>query len=154
MSKLFKSLFGGTDDSSQKAQIRQNQQVLALQEKLAAQARGDITGIFPGVRQSAQEGYQSALDVLGQTVPQRAGLFQGGNVAAQNTLLAGLPQQNAALLGQKLDLSGLSPTTLGYSTDFTQQQLPERTAMPSQDAGVDQQTLAKILAGINFRGPF
>ncbi len=148
MSKIFKSLFGGTDDSAQEAQIAQNQQVLALQAKLAEQARGDIMDIFPGVRQSAQEGFQGALDIYGQAIPQQASLFQGGNVAAQNTLLAGLPQQNAAILGQKIDLSGLAPTTQSYSTDFMQQQLPTRAAMP-KDEGMSQQQLAQLLAGLN-----
>lgn len=141
-------LFSGVDDSSQQAQIAQNQQVLALQAKLAAQARGDIMDIFPGVRQSAQEGFQGALDIYGQAIPQQASLFQGGNVAAQNTLLAGLPQQNAAILGQKIDLSGLAPTTQSYSTDFMQQQLPTRAAMP-KDEGMSQQQLAQLLAGLN-----
>ena len=155
MSSVFKSLFGGTDDSAQKGQIRQNQQVLELQAKLAAQARGDIMDIFPGVRQSAQEGFQGALDIYGQSVPQQARLVQEGNIAAQNTLLAGLPQQNAAILGQRLDLSGLAPTRQSYSTDFMQQQLPERTAMPSQEtgvAGMTPQQLSQLLAGLNITG--
>ena len=143
-------LFGGTDDSSQKAQISQNQQVLALQEKLAKQARGDVTGIFPGVRQSAQEGFQGALDLMGQTVPQQAALFQGGNVAAQNTLLAGLPQQNNAILGNPIDLSGLQPTQLAYNTDFTQQQRPERAAMPGAAGPAINPVLAQLLAGMGM----
>ena len=150
MSSVFKSLFGGTDDSAQKGQIRQNQQVLALQQKLADRARGDIIDIFPGVRQSAQEGFQGALDIYGQSMPQQARLVQEGNIAAQNTLLAGLPQQNAAILGQRVDLSGLAPTRQSYSTDFMQQQLPERTAMPTQDSG--QQSIEQILAGLNISG--
>tara|TARA_R110000751_G_scaffold95960_3_gene187372 strand:+ start:645 stop:1487 length:843 start_codon:yes stop_codon:yes gene_type:complete len=127
-------LFGGSDDSAQDAQIDQNREVLALQAKLAEQARGDIMDIFPGVRQSAQEGFQGALDIYGQAIPQQASLLQGGNVAAQNTLLAGLPQQNAAILGQRVDLSGLAPTRQSYSTDFMQQQLPERVAMMPENA--------------------
>ena len=83
-------------------------------------------------------------------MPQQARLVQEGNIAAQNTLLAGLPQQNAAILGQKLDLSGLAPTRQSYSTDFMQQQLPERTAMPTQDSG--QQSIEQILAGLNITG--
>ena len=144
-------LFGGTDDSSQKAQIRQNQQVLALQEKLAKQARGDVLGIFPGVRQSAQEGFQGALDVFGQAVPQQAGLFQGGNVAAQNTLLAGLPQQNNAIMGMPIDLSGLQATELPFNTNFIPQGLPTRAALPAGTAANGgQQTLAQLLGGLGL----
>ena len=151
MSGIFKSLFGGTDDSSQQAQIAQNQQVLALQERLAKQARGDVAGIFPGVRQSAQEGYQAALDLMGQSIPQQAGLFQGGNVAAQNTLLAGLPQQNNAIMGNPIDLSGLQPTQQAYNTDFMQQRLPERAAIPASGGATNpQQILADWLAGMRF----
>lgn len=143
-------LFGGVDDSSQKAQIAQNRQVLALQEKLAQQARGDVTGIFPGVRQSAQEGFQGALDLMGQTIPQQAALFQGGNVAAQNTLLAGLPQQNNAIMGNPIDLSGLQPTQLYYNTDYTQQRLPERAAMPASTGQDVNASLAQLLAGLRI----
>jgi hypothetical protein len=143
-------LFGGVDDSSQKAQIAQNRQVLALQEKLAQQARGDVTGIFPGVRQSAQEGFQGALDLMGQTIPQQAALFQGGNVAAQNTLLAGLPQQNNAIMGNPIDLSGLQPTQQAYNTDYTQQRLPERAAMPASTGQDVNASLAQLLAGLRI----
>ena len=148
--RTISKLFGGSDDSGQDAQIAQNQQVLALQEKLAEQARGDVTEIFPAVRESAYGGYQGALDMLGQAIPQQAGLFQSGNLAAQNTLLAGLPQQNNAILGNPIDLSGLQPTELAYNTDFTQQALPEMAEPVSTVGPAINPIFAQYLAGLGI----
>ena len=102
------------------------------------------------MRQSAQEGFQGALDLMGQTIPQQAALFQGGNVAAQNTLLAGLPQQNNAIMGNPIDLSGLQPTQQAYNTDYTQQRLPERAAMPASTGQDVNASLAQLLAGLRI----
>lgn len=69
------------------------------------EARADINRLFPQAQQSAQQGFQNAVDVFGQTMPQQANQFQGGNVAAQNQLLAGLPQMQNAILGGPVDYS-------------------------------------------------
>ena len=61
------------------------------------QARGDLFRLFPASQQNAQQGFQGALDVFNQALPQQAQTLQDGNVAAQNQLLAGMPQfQNMA----------------------------------------------------------
>lgn len=90
-----------------------------------AQARLDLTGILPLAQESAQLGSQAALDVFGQAVPQQLQAFQQGNVAAQQALLGGLPQIQAAILGQPTDLSALQAQQLQIDPSFVQQQLPE-----------------------------
>lgn len=71
------------------------------------QARSDIGQLFPQAQQSAQQGFQGAMDMFNQSVNPQMQAFQGGNVAAQNQILAGLPQIQNALLGNQVDLSQL-----------------------------------------------
>ena len=70
-------------------------------------------------------GFQGALDIFGQSVPEQARLFGGGNVAAQQQLITGLPQIQRALLGQQVDFSQFQPVTLTPNLAFTQQTLPQ-----------------------------
>ena len=59
-------------------------------------ARQDLELLFPQAQQSANQGFQSALDVFGQSVPAQSNAFQQGNIGAQQAILSGLPQiQNA-----------------------------------------------------------
>lgn len=129
MSKVVKTLFGGTDTSAQDAQVKANaaaQQFIAQQ---AQAARGDVLRLFPQAQQNLAQGTQAALDVLGQTVPQQFSTFQQGNVGAQQALLAGLPQIQNAILGQPVNLSGLQPQTIEFDAGFAQQQLPGSLAV-------------------------
>ena len=90
------------------------------------QARQEINPIFQSAGQAAQQGFQGALDVFGQSLPQQASLFQGGNVAAQQQLLAGLPQIQNAILGGNVDLSGLQPFQAQQPDfSFANQQIPQ-----------------------------
>ena len=125
MSKVTDTIFGSTDDSAQKAQTRSNaaaQELIAEQAKIA---RGDVMNLFPASDTNRNMGFQAALDVMGQTIPQQFSTFQQGNVGAQGALLAGLPQMQNAILGLPTDLSGLQPQAIQYNTDFAQQQLPD-----------------------------
>ena len=70
-------------------------------------------------------GFQGALDIFGQSVPEQARLFGGGNVAAQQQLITGLPQIQRALLGQQVDFSQFQPVQLTPNLAFTQQTLPQ-----------------------------
>jgi len=82
--------------------------------------------LFPAAQQNAQQGFQGALDVFGQSIPAQTGVFQQGNVAAQNQILAGLPQMQNAILGGQVDYSALQPTQLQMpDLSFLQQQLPQ-----------------------------
>ena len=131
MSKAVKTVFGGSDDSSQKAQVEQNQLATRLAAERAKEARADVSALFPAADVNRNLGLQSALDVIGQTTPQQLSAFQQGNVGAQQQLLAGLPQIQNALLGRPVDLSGLQTQTLPIDTGFTQRQLPQFTSSTS-----------------------
>lgn len=96
-----------------------------LAREAAEEARGDINRLFPEAITRGQQGFQGALDVFGQTIPGQAGVFQQGNVGAQQQILAGLPQIQNALLGGQVDFSGLQPTQLDMpSFDFARQETP------------------------------
>jgi hypothetical protein len=125
MSKIVKTLFGGTDTSAQKAQIAANESTQRFIESQGAQARSDAAGLFDASNINRNLGLQAGLDVLGQTIPQQFSTFQQGNVGAQQTLLAGLPQIQNAILGLPTDLSGLQPQSIDFNTDFAQQQIPD-----------------------------
>jgi len=102
------------------------------------QARGDAIPLFQTGQQNALQGFQGALDIFGQTVPQQLQAFQGGNVGAQSALLSGLGQQQAAILGQQLDPNALQAQTLQLPDPSTfQQQLPQFTSI-NQALGINQ----------------
>jgi hypothetical protein len=89
-----------------------------------AKAREDLFKLFPAAQQNTQQGYQGALDVFKQALPQQAGVFQAGNVAAQNQLLAGMPQFQNAILGAPVDYSQFQATQLQQpNMNFANQQL-------------------------------
>lgn len=89
-----------------------------------AQARGDLFKLFPAAQQNAQQGYQGALDVFNQTLPQQSDIYQQGNVAAQNQLINAMPQYQNAILGGAVDYSQFQPTVLEQPDyGFANQQL-------------------------------
>ena len=107
-----------------KAQEKGNTQASAQLEKATAAARNDLFKLYPAAQQNMQQGYQGALDVFKNTLPQQASTFQAGNVAAQNQLLAGMPQFQNAILGAPVDYSQFQATQLQQPNfDFANQQL-------------------------------
>ena len=76
------------------------------------QARGDIFKLFPSASESRMKGLEAGLNLYGQAYPQMMNTFQQGNVAAQKTLLQGLPQVQNAILGNAVDMRGLQPLQL------------------------------------------
>ena len=125
MSSVVGSLFGGSSSEGLKAQRKANEASRTDVLNAVAQARQDATSLFPTAATNRNLGFQSALDVLGQTIPGQIDVFQQGNVGAQQALLAGLPQVQNAIFGLPTDLSGLQPQRLDVNTDFAQQQLPD-----------------------------
>lgn len=113
------------DSSSQRLQIAANAETLALIKEQTAQGRQDVKQLFGSAQQNLLTGQQRALDIFGQTIPQQLDTFQQGNVAAQEQLIAGLPQVQNALLGLPTDLSGFQPTKIDFDASFAQQQLPQ-----------------------------
>ena len=93
-------------------------------EQMLAQGRQDLTSGYDTARGIRNEGYQGALDVLGQTIPEMFGAFSQGNLGAQQTVLAGLPQFQNAIMGLPIDMSGMPAQDFGYNTDWAQQTAP------------------------------
>ena len=125
MSKMVKKVFGGVDKSAQKGQIAANKESQQFTRDMLAQARGDAIGLGGAQEATQNMGFQSALDVYGQTIPQQFDTFQQGNMGAQQALLAGMPQFHNAILGMPVDYSQFQPQQIDYNTDFAQQQLPQ-----------------------------
>ena len=121
MSDIIKTLFGGSDSSSQKAQVRANTETQQFIEQQALIARGDALALFPQAQASRAAGFESALDIFRQTIPSQIDVFQQGNVGAQQALIAGMPQFQNAILGLPTDMSAFQPQRLNVDTSFTQQ---------------------------------
>jgi hypothetical protein len=113
MSSVVKTLFGGTDTSSQKAQIAANREAADFAREMAAQARGDVMQYVPKGNMAARQGFQSAFDLTTKTAPRMMDATRGGHIRAQEALLAGLPQMQNALMGLPVDLSGLNVSSFG-----------------------------------------
>ena len=149
MSSVIKSLFGGTDRSSQQAQMQSNADTLGFIKQQGRQSRGDSIALGQAGFENRNLGNQAALDVLAQTIPQQFDAFSQGNTGAQSTLLAGLPQINNAILGLPVDMSGLQPQRINYDTGFANQQLPN-FVNPDLQAQQPQQPyfdISQLLAG-------
>tara|TARA_R110000803_G_scaffold170266_2_gene233301 strand:+ start:603 stop:1166 length:564 start_codon:yes stop_codon:yes gene_type:complete len=135
-------------NASEKAGQKSSQQLAAS----TAQARGDLFKLFPAAQENSQRGYQGALDVFKQALPQQANTFQAGNVAAQNQLLAGMPQYQNAILGAPVDYSQFQATQLEQpSFDFANQQLqytdPYAPAPQQQGAFSDNNSIGPYPTG-------
>jgi len=152
MSKVVKTVFGGTDDSAQKAQTSANKSSQAFIERNTAQAKQDALRLTGAAQEQLQQGFQGAAGVLAGALPQQLQALQGGNVAAQRALLAGAPQFQNAILGLPAGLSGvptaqpgvsappaIQPQTIQADTGFVQEALGSLQAQAPQQA---VQTLA------------
>ena len=67
-----------------------------------------------------QRAYEQSLALQGQTFRPTIDAMQGGNLAAQRAILAGLPMQRAAILGGKIDYSQLQPYQQNIDTSAMQ----------------------------------
>lgn len=111
---------------AERAQKSGQQSALAAVTAGALQARSDAIPLFESGLQNRLQGFQGALDIFAQSIPGQIEAFQGGNLNAQNTLLAGLDPQIAAILGGNVNLSGLqAQQTQAPQFSAFQQELPE-----------------------------
>lgn len=118
---------------AQKSAEAQKAASQAFIEKQIAQARSDIFKLFPVAQDARKQGLEAGLHLYKQAYPAMMNSFQQGNVGAQNTLLAGLPQANNAVLGNPVSLQGLQAVQLQQPQGLTipqyqQQPLPEGLA--------------------------
>jgi len=105
----FGSFFSGTDSSAAKNQQKDNAQRQAFLQQQAALARGDTFALYPAGDYARNSSYDAALALMGQSAPRELGMFQGGNVAAQNLYLQGMPQHQNAILGMPVNNQALQP---------------------------------------------
>lgn len=94
------------------AQKSATQAAMSETRRATEQARSDISRLFPQAVDMQRQGFQGAIDVFNQTMPQQASAFQQGNLGAQQQLLAGLPMIQSAILGGNIDYSNLRPTVV------------------------------------------
>jgi len=122
------------------AQQDQNTANAAFIAEKTAEAREDVLPLFAAAQEARGLGFQAALDVFGQTIPQQIGVFQQGNVAAQQALTQGLPQIQAAILGQPVNLQQFQPQALGFGAGIGQPVTPQQPQVPGigQQAGTQQ----------------
>lgn len=157
MSIIKDTFFGGAEKKAAKATQKGIEAGQKRIEEGTKQARSDIMNLFPTAEANAQKGYQSALDVFGQFMPQQADVFQQGNMAAQNQILAGMPQQHNALMGGAVDYSQFQPTQIDYDPSMFQQQLPDyqtsqQALATTPTIGPQQQpNQLNVLSGLNGR---
>jgi hypothetical protein len=131
MSKLVKTLFGGESDEGIERQEKSNQLLRDFLARQEAMGRADIRKAMPSQYAAMTAGQQAGLDVYGQSMPQQANAFVGGNVAAQGTLLSGMPMYEQAIRGSDVNYAALQPYQGSYDMAFTQQQLPDAVANPA-----------------------
>lgn len=129
------------------------EQRLAREQQLALteRARQELTDIFPAAIQNQRQGFQGALDIFGQSLPQQSQALTQGSMNAQQTLAASLPQFQNAILGGQVDFSAFQPRAVSADFGFAQQQLPEMV-QPSILA-TNPLTGAPALGNPNFIGP-
>lgn len=127
------TFFGGAEKKAGEAIEKSGEKSQEFIRQAKEEAEAKTEQLFAGARQSGLGGFQSALDVFGQTLPQQAQAFQGGNVGAQQALIAGLPQFQNAILGGQVDLSAFQPfQSQPIDFGFAQQQLPQLQNLSAQ----------------------
>jgi hypothetical protein len=161
LSGVTEKLFGGTDNSAQKAQQAANAKSQAYIEQQSQLARGDANYLYPQGDYARNQGINAAMALMGQSMPTQMGMFQDGNVSAQMQLLAGLPQYQNAILGMPVNNQALQPTRLNMpDASSYQQQLPSfgmaqapaqgqswGNGQPAMQQPSQQQMMAMLLGG-------
>lgn len=131
MSGVVDTLFGGVDDSGQRANLRQNEQSRQYIQQQHGLARNDISAAYNPMAQALTGGYQGALDVYGQFAPQQLNALGQGNYNAQQQIMAGLPAFQQALMGTPINMSRVfQPQQITYDPSMFQRQLPQTVASP------------------------
>ena len=120
MSKVAKTLFGGTDRSAQRAQMAQNDDALQAINQQGQIAQDYLSGAKPEMQRLTAEGFQGAANLLQGAVPQQLSAISQGNVAAQQYLLGGMPAFQNALMGSQLGpvQQPLQPTQIQTDASF------------------------------------
>ena len=136
LSGLTEKVFGGTDNSAQKAQIAANQRTQEFIERMAGLNRADANYLYPQGDYARNQTINAAMALLGNSMPTQMGMYQDGNVAAQMQLLAGLPQYQNAILGLPVNNAALQPYRAAMPDPSAyQQRLPDFGMAPAPQPG-------------------
>lgn len=133
MSKIGKTLFGGTDRSAQRGTQAQNEM-----------SRGFIQEQMGQGRQDLQQGFGGAYNLLSGAMAPQLQAMQQGNVAAQQYLLGGMPAFQNAVMGMPAPMSQQQVFAPEYNTQmpsFEQmmpQQQPQQPQQPMQQMPPEQ----------------
>lgn len=138
MSSVIKTIFGGKDDSAQKAQIAANDEAARFIKQQTNRAMGIVERDKGNAYQNVNLGAQAASDMIRGSVDPRIRAMQGGNVNAQNTLLEGLPQIQRAILGLPTDTSGMQAQWAPANLNFLDQGFPEFGLQQNQQQNQQQ----------------
>lgn len=125
MSKVVDTFFGGAEKKAGQVQAQAAREGQQFVRQGVNEARADIARLFPLAGQQQQAGFQGALDVFRSSMPAQQQAFQGGNVAAQQALIQGLPQIQNAILGNPVNLGGIQAYQAPLQNNFIPQQLPD-----------------------------
>ena len=112
-------------DRSTDAQLEASREAQRIIQENTQRARTDAINLFGSGQANRLAGANQGLQLFGQSLPSQLGAIQQGNRSAQETLIAGLPQFQNAILGNPVDFSQFQPSSVNVNTDFFQQQLPE-----------------------------
>jgi hypothetical protein len=119
-------IFGGTDNSAQKEQIRANKRAQEFIEQQTGLAIQDIAQLYPMGEQFRNDAYNQAMGLMGASALPQMSYFQQGNVGAQNALIGAMPQYQNALFGNPVDYSQFQPVQFQMpSPSAFQAQLPQ-----------------------------
>ena len=96
---------GVASNKAANQQAKGVQQSIASTNALAAQARGDASGLYGSALQSSHNAATKTMDYFKQTNGQALAPLQQGNVLGQRALGQGYQQANNAILGLPVDMS-------------------------------------------------
>ena len=131
----------------------------AIIRESADEAKKVVFEMSDIAQQNYQAGTQAGLNVLGQSIAPQSQLARGGNVAAQEQLIAGLGQQQNALLGRPVDMTQLQAyeggaiPEINYQIPEFQSVIPESEMVNRQIAGDNEQQVADAYQQILGRAP-
>jgi len=152
LSDIVGSFTGSTGRDAAKAQIKAGEKGQEFVRENIQQARTDAQSLFGQGQEARQQGFQGALDLFSQSLPAQAQAFNQGNVVARQSLLAGLPQFQNAILGGQVDFGALTPRNFqNPDLSFFSQQLPQLSV---QDQTFGQQVEPDFSGqlGVNLGG--
>ncbi len=152
MSRAVDTIFGSKAKSKQGPTSGDIDKAIAFIRETTDRAREDVFNIFPKAARNRLEGARGAMDIFRQSIPEALNAFQLGNLGAQETNIAGLPQQIRALMGLPTDLSGLQTKQVPVDTSFiTDAQLPDfnTDVTPAEEP---QPNIQQLLANLNLGG--